>query len=91
MIEIVWDKKFKRIYKNWSKKHPELIDSFRNKMELFVNNPFHSSLRTHSLSGVLKGLWSLSITYEYRLIFKFIDKQKKKILLIDIGTHNEVY
>lgn len=91
MIEIVWDKKFKRIYKSWSKKHPDLVDSFRDKMGLFINDPFHPSLRTHSLSGILKGLWSLRITYEYRLIFKFIGKGKKKVLLIDIGTHEEVY
>ncbi len=91
MVEIIWDEKFKRIYKNWSKKHPNIVESFRNKMELFANNPFHPSLRTHSLSGILKGLWSLWISYEYRLIFKFVDREKKKVLLIDIGTHDEVY
>jgi addiction module RelE/StbE family toxin len=91
MIEIIWDEKIKRIYKDWSKKHPDLIESFRKRMELFTNDPFQPSLRTHSLSGVLKGLWSLWINYEYRLIFKFADKEKKKVLLIDIGTHDEVY
>ncbi len=91
MIEIVWDKKFKRIYKNWSRKYPDLVDSFKGKIKLFVNNPFHPSLRTHSLSGILKGLWSLRITYKHRLIFKFIGEEKKKVLLIDIGTHEEVY
>jgi addiction module RelE/StbE family toxin len=90
MIEIIWDDRFKRIYKNWSKKHPELVESFRNRMELFESNPFHPSLRTHSLCGILKGLWSLWITYEYRLIFKFVDR-KRRVLLIDIGTHEEVY
>ena len=91
MIEIIWDENFKRIYKKWGKKHPDLVDSFRDKLELFANDPFHPSLKTHSLSGVLKGLWSSRISYEYRLIFKFLDKKKKKVLLIDIGTHDEVY
>jgi addiction module RelE/StbE family toxin len=91
MIELVWDEKFKRIYKKWSQKHPDLVDQFRNKMELFVTNPFHPSLRTHTLSGVLKGLWASRINYEHRLVFKFIDKQKRKVLLIDLGTHEEVY
>jgi len=31
MIEIIWDDKFKRIYKNWSKKHSDLIESFKEK------------------------------------------------------------
>jgi addiction module RelE/StbE family toxin len=91
MLEIIWDKKFKKIYRSWSKKRPDLVGTFKDKMELFVNNPFHPSLRTHSLSGILKELWSLRITYEYRLIFKFIGKRKKKVLLIHIGTHQEVY
>lgn len=91
MIELVWNSKFKRKYKNWCRRHPDLAESFRNKMELFVNSPFHPSLRTHSLSGILKGLWSSRITYEYRLIFKFLDREKKTALLIDIGSHDEVY
>lgn len=91
MIELVWDEKFKRIYKKWSRKHPDLVEQFKNKMELFVTDPFHPSLKTHTLSGVLKGLWSSRINYEHRLVFKFIDKPKKKVLLIDLGTHEEVY
>ena len=59
MIEIVWDDKFKKIYKSWSKKHPDLVSSFKDKMELFANNPFNPSLKTHSLSGILKGLWGI--------------------------------
>ena len=65
MIEIIWDEKFKKIYKTWSKKHPDLVESFRNKAELFANNPFHPFFRTHSLSGILDGLWSLLINYDY--------------------------
>ena len=91
MIELVWDGKFKRIYKKWSQKHPDLIEQFRNKMELFVIDPYTPSLKTHSLTGVLKGTYSSRINYDHRLIFKFLDKEKKKVLLVDIGNHNEVY
>lgn len=91
MIEIIWDDKFKKIYKKWNKKHQELLNSFKEKMQLFEDDPFHPFLKTHSLSGILTGLWALRINYEYRLIFKFIDKDKKKVLLVDIGTHEEVY
>jgi mRNA-degrading endonuclease YafQ of YafQ-DinJ toxin-antitoxin module len=48
MIELIWDEKFKRLFKKWNQKHPELKEQFR-------------------------------------------DKEKKKILLIDLGTHKEVY
>lgn len=91
MNEAIWDEAFKRTYKNWSKRHPESVDLFRDRLQLLLRDPFHPSLRTHSLSGILKGLWAARINYEYRLIFRFVGKSKKGILLIDIGAHDEVY
>ncbi len=41
MTEIFWDEKFKKTYKKWSKKHPELVETFREKLELFAKDPFH--------------------------------------------------
>ena len=55
----------------------------------FQKNPFDKKLKTHKLSGSLKGSWAFSINYSYRIIFEFIDDNT--ILLIDIGTHDEVY
>jgi addiction module RelE/StbE family toxin len=89
MIELVWDKTFIRIAQKWQKKHPELNQRFKERLKLFAQQPFHPSLRTHSLSGNLEGLFAFSITYEYRLVFKFISEDKA--LLIDIGSHDEVY
>lgn len=89
MIELILDEPFLRILKKWRKKHPELVDQFQQKLILFTNEPFHPSLRTHSLSGNLAGYWSISINYEQRLVFKFLSDTK--VLLIDLGTHNEVY
>ena len=89
MIELILDEPFFRILKKWRKKHPELVDRFQQKLILFTNEPFHPSLRTHSLSGNLAGYWSISINYEQRLVFKFLSDTK--VLLIDLGTHNEVY
>jgi mRNA-degrading endonuclease YafQ of YafQ-DinJ toxin-antitoxin module len=66
-----------------------LIAKFENKLTLFCSEPFHSSLKTYRLSGNLKGYLAFSITYEYRLIFKFM--AENKVLLVDIGTHDEVY
>jgi addiction module RelE/StbE family toxin len=89
MIELVWDESFLRILRKWQKKHPNLIDVFKSKIALFSENPFYPTLKTHRLSGNLKEYWALHITYEYRLVFKFISENS--VLLIDIGTHDEVY
>lgn len=89
MIEIIFDEPFLRILKKWRKKHPELIDRFQQRLILFSNDPFHPSLKRHSLNGNLAGYWSISINYEQRLVFQFLSDTK--VLLIDIGTHDEVY
>ncbi len=89
MIKLVWDQKFKKNLKKKISKSPELTERFKSKVKLFEKDPFNSILRTHKLSGILKGYWAFSIDYDLRVIFKFIDSNT--VLLIDIGTHDEVY
>jgi addiction module RelE/StbE family toxin len=89
MIEIVWDEPFLRILKKWRRKNPQMAARFDERLSLFAQNPFEPSLRTHRLSGDLKELWAMSISYQYRLVFKFLPENKA--LLIDLGTHDEVY
>jgi addiction module RelE/StbE family toxin len=89
MTEIIWDEPFLRILKKWRKKHPHLGERFQQKIELFIQDPFDPSLKTHALSGNLTGCWAFSINYYYRLIFKFVDENR--VLLIDLGSHDEVY
>lgn len=89
MIKIIWDEPFLKILRKWKKKHPDFIVKFEERLSLFVREPFHPSLKTHRLSGGLKHCWALSITYQYRLVFEFLSEDKA--LLIDIGTHDEVY
>lgn len=52
----------------------------------FRENPFHPSLRTHQLQGKLKGLWSISITMNYRILFRPLENGD--ILFVSIGTHS---
>ncbi|WP_373839627.1 hypothetical protein [Methanospirillum sp.] len=56
MIEVIWDERFKRIFKKFIKKHPDIIDEFKFKLDLFCIDLFHPTLKTHSLQGDLKGL-----------------------------------
>ena len=69
------------------KKLPAPIFEAALKSELlFKFNPLHPSLRLHSLKGKLAGLWSISITRGYRIIFSREDKSD--ILFISIGKHD---
>mgnify|MGYP004001074299 CR=1 FL=1 len=56
------------------------------KERIFRTDPLHPSLRLHELKGVFKGSWSISISMNYRIIFK---RQKNAdILFVSIGTHD---
>jgi mRNA-degrading endonuclease YafQ of YafQ-DinJ toxin-antitoxin module len=56
---------------------------------VFADNPFEPKLRTHKLSGKMKYLWAFRLGYDLRVVFIF--EEEDKVLLIDIGTHDEVY
>jgi addiction module RelE/StbE family toxin len=86
---LIWDSAFKNRYKKVVANNPRLKKNFWEKMELFADNPYNSQLKTHKLSGKLKNYWALSLEYDCRVVFEF--KDGDKILLIDIGSHNEVY
>jgi mRNA-degrading endonuclease YafQ of YafQ-DinJ toxin-antitoxin module len=55
---------------------------------------FATPLGTHKLSGRLEGLRACSCGYDCRIVFsidKNPDGERVVIVLLDIGTHDEVY
>ncbi len=89
MIKAIWDPGFKRAYRKRVKNNSGLKKKFWSTMEMFLDNPFYPRLRTHKLSGKLAGQWAFSIEEDCRVIFEFIGENS--VLLIDIGSHDEVY
>ncbi len=81
--KVLYSKKFVKEFK----KLPENIISIAIKKEIiFKDNPLHSSLRLHELHGKFKGIWSISITSGYRIIFERM--KNGDILFISIGKHD---
>ena len=60
-------------------------DATDRKDALFRNEPFQPTLRTHKLHGPLQGLWSFSVTRDYRILFEFV---KDEAIFYDVGTHS---
>jgi len=89
MIKVAFSSSFKRAFKKKIKRNRTLEEIFWKKLEKFMREPFSKELKTHKLSGQLKDLWSFSIGYDMRVIFFFAEKDK--VVLVDIGTHEEVY
>ncbi len=72
------------------KKHPELKAQYAKTLELLENNPYHPSLRLHALQGRLKGLHAVSINLGYRLLLHLLIMERE-IVLVDVGSHDQVY
>jgi mRNA-degrading endonuclease YafQ of YafQ-DinJ toxin-antitoxin module len=71
-------------------KHPEIHNQYRKTLELLELDPYHPSLRLHSLKGRLKGLSSVSINISYRIVLE-LEIQDGEIILVNIGNHDQVY
>ena len=72
------------------KRHPDLARQYQKTLELLEINPFHPSLRLHPLKGRLAGLHGVSINISFRITLELIIR-KQEIILVNVGTHEEVY
>jgi len=94
MRVLVWDSSFKRAFKRVIRKNPRLEEAIFEVLELLVTDPFTPTLKSHKLKGDLEGLWACWVEYDCRIIYTFQrnpDEDEDTIVLIDIGTHDEVY
>ena len=94
MINLSWSSAFKRAYKRYAKSRPDLKENITKALKLLHENPSHPSLNTHMLRGKQNGIWSCSAGYDCRIIFVYQKNRETKgneILLLNLGTHDEVY
>lgn len=86
-MKIIRRKSFIKSYKALSKKWREKTDTT---LRLFLTDPLNPSLRNHALKGKLKGLRAISVTSDLRIIFEEKDGYTI-VILVCVGTHNQVY
>ncbi len=82
-LTILYLPRFLRLYK----KLPEVIQELaKNKEIIFRQNPYDPRLKTHKLHGLLAGLWSFYVNYEYRVVFEFVNQHT--VRFYSIGNHD---
>ena len=94
MRTLIWGKTFVRALKRTIRKHPTLKHDIEETLRLLQEDPFAPQLATHKLKGRLAGSWACSVGYDLRIVFDFVKsarQQEDDILLLEIGTHDEVY
>lgn len=80
---IDYSPEFKRSFK---KLPLEVKKEAIEKEKIFRLDSFSKNLKTHKLSGKLKGRCAFSISYTHRIIFSFVNKQY--VIFHSIGTHD---
>ncbi len=94
MKTLVLASSFQRAFKKIVRRQPELQERIQERLGLLAADPFDPLLQTHKLKGKLAGAWAFSVEYDCRILFSFeinSESGEEEILLIDIGTHDEVY
>ncbi|MEO8616231.1 MAG: type II toxin-antitoxin system mRNA interferase toxin, RelE/StbE family [Luteolibacter sp.] len=80
----------KKFDKAFAKLTAEQRNTVKQAIAVFETNRLEAHLRDHALKGRLLGLRAFSAAWDLRVIYReeggFIT-----ILLLDVGTHNQVY
>jgi len=81
---------YRKREKTFLARHPDLRERYYKTLRLLECDPFHPSLRLHALAGRLSGLHSASISLQYRITLE-LEVRDREIVLINVGSHGEVY
>lgn len=83
---------FVRAARRLVRKKPWAAQDLHATLQLLSEDAFHPQLRTHKLKGKLEGSWACSAGYDVRVVFDFVNREGvEALLLITVGTHEEVY
>ena len=85
MIDVAYAPSFVRQFKLLEK---DLKSEVIEKIELFKNEVSQKQLRVHKLKGRLRGRFSFSVNYRFRIVFNYLSDNEA--VLLAIGDH-EVY
>jgi len=94
MRKVAWHTSFDRAFRRRTRRDPALKDRIFVVLERLAEDPFHPELKSHKLSGQLSGLWACWVEYDCRVIYAFEpdpNTGEELIILIDVGSHDEVY
>jgi addiction module RelE/StbE family toxin len=91
MFQVIPSNKFVRKVDKLIKKNTELKNRIDKAVNFLKQNPKHPGLRTHQINDSDYGkIWSSWVHGDLRIFWKY-EGEVIVILLLDIGSHDEVY
>ncbi len=88
--DLIFTESYAKIERRFLKRHPELRERYYKTLALLEQDPLHPSLRLHGLEGQLAGLHAVAINLQYRITLE-LELREQEIILINVGSHGEVY
>jgi mRNA-degrading endonuclease YafQ of YafQ-DinJ toxin-antitoxin module len=85
-MQIILHKKF---IKNFTKLRYEEKQKFKERRNLFQNNPFDPILKNHAVDAVYPGWRSINVTGDIRALYEEINEGV--VVFMKIGTHSQLY
>ncbi len=87
---LAWTDSFLRTLRKFLRRHPDLQGVVADVLEQLEEDPFAARLRLHPLKGKHRGKHAVRLTYSHRIVL-LLQMADREIVLLDIGTHDEVY
>ena len=94
MRRLVLTPRFKRAWRKFVQHDKNLAVRIEETLRQLQADAFVPRLSAHKLSGRLAGLWACSCGHDCRIVFSIetdANTGQEVIILLDIGTHDEVY
>lgn len=88
-MKIERHRSFKKYFRQRITSNPKLVIQTEKRLKLFQQNPTNPTLKDHALKGNKANLRAFWITGDIRIVYQPVSKNH--VILLDIGTHNQVY
>jgi mRNA-degrading endonuclease YafQ of YafQ-DinJ toxin-antitoxin module len=88
--DLIFTESYEKIERRFLKRHPDLRERYYKTLALLEQDPHHPSLRLHGLEGQLAGLHAVAINLQYRITLE-LELREQEIMLVNVGSHGEVY
>ena len=70
----------------------EIKAAFRDALQLFRDDPHHSALRNHALTGSFSGYYSIDVTEDWRALFtETVSDKDVRVIFRLLGNHKQLY
>ena len=87
---LIWTATFERTARRFLRRHPNLAGPFEDVLLQLEEDPRAPKLRLHRLKGNHSDKHAVRLTYSHRIVL-ILKIEKDEIVLLDVGSHDEVY